>query len=170
VGESLRWPRNALYPLKLALTSPTSGGRPVGTVRLRTQATEFSLELNSFITSAFWTQCIKRASPYEVIRVRHSVRLLVSSSEIIGTTFGLDRLIRTRRPISSEEKYIFFLVCGSFYQLNKHKLPMKDPLLTPWSRIILEKITTVHLVKQFPTFHEFWWLMIVLTRARLWFL
>jgi hypothetical protein len=29
-GESLRWPRNTLYLLKLALTSPTSGGRSVG--------------------------------------------------------------------------------------------------------------------------------------------
>jgi hypothetical protein len=39
----LRWPRNTLYPQKLALTSPTSGGRSVGIVRLRTKATEFSL-------------------------------------------------------------------------------------------------------------------------------
>jgi hypothetical protein len=29
------------YPQKLALTSPTSGGRSVGRVRSRTQATEF---------------------------------------------------------------------------------------------------------------------------------
>jgi hypothetical protein len=34
---------NALYPQKLALTSPTSGGRSVGIVRSRTQATEFAL-------------------------------------------------------------------------------------------------------------------------------
>jgi hypothetical protein len=31
-----------LYPQKLALTSPTSGGRSVGIVRSRTKATEFS--------------------------------------------------------------------------------------------------------------------------------
>jgi len=31
-----------LYPQKLALTSPTGGGRSVGTVRSRTKATEFS--------------------------------------------------------------------------------------------------------------------------------
>jgi hypothetical protein len=30
VGESLRWPHYTLYPLKLVLTSPTSGGRSVG--------------------------------------------------------------------------------------------------------------------------------------------
>ena len=31
-----------LYPQKLALTSPTGGGRSVGMVRSRTEATEFS--------------------------------------------------------------------------------------------------------------------------------
>jgi hypothetical protein len=41
VGDSLRWPRDTLYPLKLALTSPTNGGRSVGIVRLRTKAMEF---------------------------------------------------------------------------------------------------------------------------------
>jgi hypothetical protein len=34
------WRRSTLYPQKLALTSPTSGGRLVGIVRLRTQATD----------------------------------------------------------------------------------------------------------------------------------
>jgi hypothetical protein len=36
-----RWPRDTLYPQKLALTSPTSGGRSVGIVCSRAQATEF---------------------------------------------------------------------------------------------------------------------------------
>jgi hypothetical protein len=34
------WPRGILCPQKLAQTSPTSGGRSVGIVRWRTQATE----------------------------------------------------------------------------------------------------------------------------------
>jgi hypothetical protein len=34
-----------LYPQKLALTSPTGGGRSVGIVRSRTKAKEFSLRL-----------------------------------------------------------------------------------------------------------------------------
>jgi hypothetical protein len=34
-----------LYPQKLALNSPTGGGRSVGIVRSRTKATEFSLDL-----------------------------------------------------------------------------------------------------------------------------
>jgi hypothetical protein len=36
-----RWSRGTLYPQKLALTSPTCGGRLVDIVRSRTQATEF---------------------------------------------------------------------------------------------------------------------------------
>jgi hypothetical protein len=37
-GDPLRRPRNTLYPQKLALTSPTSGSRSVGMVRLRTKS------------------------------------------------------------------------------------------------------------------------------------
>jgi hypothetical protein len=36
-----RWQRGTLYPQKLSLISPTSGGRSVGIIRSRTQATEF---------------------------------------------------------------------------------------------------------------------------------
>jgi hypothetical protein len=42
-GDPLRWPRDTLYPQKLALTSPKSGGRSVSIDRLRTKATEFFL-------------------------------------------------------------------------------------------------------------------------------
>jgi hypothetical protein len=41
-GDPLRPPRDTLYPQKLALTSPTSGGRSDGMVRLRAKATEFA--------------------------------------------------------------------------------------------------------------------------------
>jgi hypothetical protein len=43
-----RWPRGTLYPQELALTSPTSGGRSIGIVRSRTQATKFSLVFRCF--------------------------------------------------------------------------------------------------------------------------
>jgi hypothetical protein len=42
-GDPLRWPRDTLYAQKSALTSPTSGGRPVCIVRFRTKTTEFVL-------------------------------------------------------------------------------------------------------------------------------
>jgi hypothetical protein len=37
----IRWPCDSLYPQKLALTSPTSGGRLVCIICLQTKATEF---------------------------------------------------------------------------------------------------------------------------------
>jgi hypothetical protein len=40
-GDPLRLPRDTLYPQKLALTSPTSGGRSISIIRLRTKATKF---------------------------------------------------------------------------------------------------------------------------------
>jgi hypothetical protein len=46
--DASRWPRGSLYPQELALTSPTSGGRSVGIVSSRTQATEFFLFLLFF--------------------------------------------------------------------------------------------------------------------------
>jgi hypothetical protein len=39
------WPRGTLYPQTFALTSPTTGGRSVGIVCSRSQATGFSLVL-----------------------------------------------------------------------------------------------------------------------------
>jgi hypothetical protein len=45
-GDLSPWPRDTIYPQKLALTSPTSGGRSVCIVRLQTQATE--LEVNGW--------------------------------------------------------------------------------------------------------------------------
>jgi hypothetical protein len=41
--DSSRWQHGTLYTQQLALTSSTSGGRSVSTVRSRTQAREFSL-------------------------------------------------------------------------------------------------------------------------------
>jgi hypothetical protein len=52
-GDPLCWPRDTLYPQKLALTSPTSGGRSVGIVRLRTKG-QGVLLLLLIISSTVW--------------------------------------------------------------------------------------------------------------------
>jgi hypothetical protein len=44
-GDSLRRPRDILYPQRLAITSPTSGGRSAGILCSRTKAKEFSFSL-----------------------------------------------------------------------------------------------------------------------------
>jgi hypothetical protein len=50
----LRWPRDTLYQLKLALTSPTGCGRSVGIVRLRTKTTEQGTFFNQLQTLQAW--------------------------------------------------------------------------------------------------------------------
>ena len=46
-----------LYPQKLALTSPTGGGRSVGIVRSRTKATEFFLLFHAVCVLVFCVGC-----------------------------------------------------------------------------------------------------------------
>jgi hypothetical protein len=63
-----RWTRDTpSNPQKLALTSPTSGGRSVGIVRSRTQATEFSF---SFLYGSVWFQ-----TRYLILRERNIERI-----------------------------------------------------------------------------------------------
>ena len=58
-----------LYPKKLALTSPTGGGRSVGIVRVRTKATEFIKALifaspNLFLTYHFLRTSYAEVNPF----------------------------------------------------------------------------------------------------------
>jgi hypothetical protein len=65
-----RWPRATLNPQKLALTSPKSGGRSVGIVPSRTQATEF-------VFACLWL-CITVYTSCSIIRLPHySTELLL---------------------------------------------------------------------------------------------
>jgi hypothetical protein len=91
VGESLRWSRDTLYPLKLVLTSPTSGGRLVGrySSRLRTQAMEFSFLVlcSSHCTSVleegidFGSLMLRTAPPCSGASNYTSVQLFATFSE-----------------------------------------------------------------------------------------
>jgi hypothetical protein len=59
-GDPLRWPRDTLYPQKLALTSSTSGGRLFGIVRLRTTETEgFFTLITVAARSKAWTVFVR---------------------------------------------------------------------------------------------------------------
>jgi hypothetical protein len=60
-GDQLRWPRDPLYQLKLALTSPTGCGSSVGLVRLRTKTKEFSLDI------FLWQQACPNAYAFSVV-------------------------------------------------------------------------------------------------------
>jgi hypothetical protein len=65
--DPLRWPRDTLYPQKLALTLSTSGGRSIGIVRVRTKGHgvyfSFIIEMN------FTTLLTDRTTGGEAIHV-----------------------------------------------------------------------------------------------------
>jgi hypothetical protein len=73
-----RWPRGSFYPQKLALTSPTSGGRSVGIVRSRTQATEFSFFI--YICKAVLLLVVIDIRKYTALVVRISVKCEIHES------------------------------------------------------------------------------------------
>jgi hypothetical protein len=95
--EATLRPRGALCPLKQALTSPTSGGRSFGIVRLRTQATEFNwvfLVSESILRNAHgrmvntYGAAVERKS---AVWLKHSEKLL--SNATLSTTIPKNRTL-----------------------------------------------------------------------------
>jgi hypothetical protein len=110
-----RWPRGTLYPQKLTITPPTSGGRSVGIVRSRTRTMEFffiytfvyipflHIERNMFSVSksnifiTFKYSCIKQSW-----KGCHTLRIYIS--KCLKSTF----FQRHWNAIPSLHKYYFF--------------------------------------------------------------
>jgi hypothetical protein len=80
-----------LYPQKLALTSPTSGGRSVGIVRSRAKDTEFSLGLNLYIVSV-------------------SGKLYMSLYDMIIMTCSTSHCLETVLGIYGMNMYVYILI------------------------------------------------------------
>ena len=64
-----------LYPQKLALTSPTGGGRSVGIVRVRTKATELVIYIYIYVCVCVCVCVFSRYSPGEAQRVGRGIAL-----------------------------------------------------------------------------------------------
>jgi hypothetical protein len=82
--DSSRRPRGTLYPQTLALSSLTSGGRSVGIVRSRTQATEFSLSFrkpNVSETESVFAFRREKGETYSVGSLRKRCLLLTLPEE-----------------------------------------------------------------------------------------
>jgi hypothetical protein len=92
-GDPLRWPRDTLYPQKLALTSLASGGRSVGIVRLRTNATEFDFVILFCVSYSthrihlFYCMCLS-SSQVQQVRWDMSYGREMCSSSAARTVVG----------------------------------------------------------------------------------
>jgi hypothetical protein len=73
-----------LYPQKLALTSPTSGGRSIGIVRSRTHATDFSFFLVFYIWYNVSKDSILINNMYERVRGTRAQLLYVNRHFMYG--------------------------------------------------------------------------------------
>jgi hypothetical protein len=90
-----RWQRGTIYPQTLAITSPTSGGRSVGIVRSRTQATEFSLVYAIGIKMDLKEQVVRMWAGFNLYPSRYSIKrhfmqteslLRISKSQALRST------------------------------------------------------------------------------------
>jgi hypothetical protein len=84
--DPTRWPRGTLYPQKLALTSPTSGGRSVGIVHLRTQATDFSLLVHSSQCTWDYVKVKIFFNPFLFASCTDTVKLLETWRGVLSST------------------------------------------------------------------------------------
>jgi hypothetical protein len=74
---------NTLYPQRLALSSPASGGRSVGVVRLRTTATEFFFNvcgIDNRLRALFITGLYILSAPKRYKLHNMTVRLMVETT------------------------------------------------------------------------------------------
>jgi hypothetical protein len=129
-GDPLRWARDTLYPQKLALTSPTCGGRSVGIVRLRTKTTR---------SSFFFCSCGCVDLGHSLMRGRVcclQLLLALASAVILGSEY---RGIRDHMLVSQIGDFPFrrlLRLAGSRWrysttppQLQKSKSKSKSKLL-----------------------------------------
>jgi hypothetical protein len=87
-GDLLCWPRDTLYPQKLALTSPTSGGRSVGIVRLRTKGDGVFISLKIRVARQRKSKSLETPDLEELKRTRNQAcRQTISYPDIWSATY-----------------------------------------------------------------------------------
>jgi hypothetical protein len=84
-GEPSCWQRDTLYPQKLILTSPTSGGHPVDIVRSRTKATK--LFVFGWYTCGLDVSKIVRYSHFQYSRRRCNVQQLYAQNSYFSISW-----------------------------------------------------------------------------------
>ena len=102
-----------LYPQKLAVTSPTGGGRSVGIVRVRTKATEFSLmRYTNTVTPQIFSsnESFKRSSSQHFMAIDS---LTLCSPTFIRRTSG-----HCERTFRSIKFTVGYPVCLSVFGLS----------------------------------------------------
>jgi hypothetical protein len=156
-GDLLRWPRDTLYPQKLALTLPTSGGRSGGIVRSRTKATDLvlsvvpeppGLELGVELNQPGKIYCYETTRTYgiEPLRRPRYAEGCSVSEEKNWNTFDLYR-DRNTFTVPSVNTMFSFVLRGDC-QLRKQNSAPSSPLLhnkySVWAELIIQSSPLYH--------------------------
>jgi hypothetical protein len=104
--DPLRWPRDTLYPQKLALTSPTSGGPSVGIVRLQTKATGVFCFVHFCNLTESWVSIVGITTAYGLDDWVVGVRVPVGS-RIFSSPRRPDRLWGPHNLLSNGYRGLF---------------------------------------------------------------
>jgi hypothetical protein len=140
-GNSLCWPCNTLYLQKLALTSPTSGGRLVGIVRLRTKATEFSLVMALYIVSA--EICLRRIILVTVGKVLSLTTMEIGSDNLLCHILYLNVITVLNGNLSEIRKLgLLGFIISKFYWIY-----LLLYLLSTKPRVLMPMEVYLHVVK-----------------------
>ena len=122
-----------LYPQKLALTSPTGGGRPVGMVRWRTKATEFSFFSVRCTTFFFYNKFISCRYMFRahVLIIRRSKLHYTASGIITPIGDSLVHRTATYRCDDTRGCVMQFWPPGDEHMCSKH--------VEAWSKLIVKQ-------------------------------
>jgi hypothetical protein len=115
--DSSRWPRGTLYPQKLALTSPTSGGCSVGIVRSRTGGCRRDPDRR--MERGRWSPLV-------------GISISLASMAMNGDQRQNDCLV-SRRHVASCIKNRLFSVKDCHFQLPHSLLTFSAPVSPHWS-------------------------------------
>jgi uncharacterized protein YaiE (UPF0345 family) len=122
-----RWLHGTLYPQKLALTSRTSGGRSVGIVRSRTQATEFSFSQLKVNRSFGGTYRLHFQDRISWVRYQH------------GSRYGLPKIYKQGAQLSS----IMCTIVARTHRSAKH-VGGNSPHYVKYSAVFVRTLGSLH--------------------------
>jgi hypothetical protein len=130
-SDPWRWPRGTLFQQKLALTSPTSGGRSVCIVHSWTQATEFSLVYATkkfrlpLIIKHYWRFPDWRVVTCQTLRCRGLIiSVQVITSEVVQLFVEPWPFVQFLNPMNSRFRYRYPRIrpWGSVALTTRHRL------------------------------------------------
>jgi hypothetical protein len=153
-GNPWRWQRDTLYPPKLALTSPTSGGRSVGIARSRALLRSFFLDNLNFILAPPDSTCT--AAVVRTLRRRKKEKLQENKWK---RGIGWNRIKGVTDEEHTSLEYVYSIVYSSFPSRQEQfpLWPVMSSLLNKWFHFVYLKNAVAWRLRPEGRGFETWW-------------